>query len=201
MDLGPLTAPLSGLENPAFASNRIFRDVLEALSRPGTVVPAPENLETPGKLNRAATGFLLALADMETPVWLSPDIRDIQTEKHLKFHTGCPVVDQCGQAVFAVADARTSNFDFLNSLAVGNPEMPHQSATLLIMIDGFTGPAALTLTGPGIHSKAVLAPDPIPDALIQWAQANQRLFPCGVDLIFAATSSLAALPRTTRIEV
>ncbi|MEP3245678.1 MAG: phosphonate C-P lyase system protein PhnH [Sneathiella sp.] len=200
MPLGNAPTLLTGLENPAFASSQIFRDVLEALSRPGTVVPAPDTLETPGKLNRAATGFLLALADMETPVWISPDLRDEQTDKYLRFHTGCPLTDNCSDAAFAVAH-HSSDFSFLSSLAVGSSEMPHQSATLIVMVDGFTGPTAMTLTGPGIQSKATLSPNPIPDVLVHWAQANQRLFPCGVDLIFAASSSLAALPRTTRIEV
>jgi len=192
--------PLPGLDNKTFAANKIFRDVLEALSRPGTVVPALENLETPTGLNKAATGFLLSLADMETPVWFSPELATEQVKKHVRFHTGCPMTTNPAEAAFAVAH-HSSDFSFLNRLSIGSAEMPHQSATLIIMVDGFTGPRPMTLTGPGIKAKQTLSPDPLPEDLILWAQANQRLFPCGVDLIFTTSTSLAALPRTTHIEV
>ncbi|MFT6558927.1 phosphonate C-P lyase system protein PhnH [Sneathiella sp.] len=200
MGFDTVSAPLPGLENKAFSSNRIFRDVLEALSRPGIVVTAPENLECPAPINRSATGVLLALADMDTPVWFSPDIRNQQIEQHFQFHTGCPLTKQASEASFAVTHA-SSDLSFLKSLNTGTPENPHLSATLIVMVDGFNGSTPLSLSGPGIQTKHQLSLHPHPQALIQWAQTNQRLFPCGVDVIFASDTSLAALPRSTQIEV
>ena len=194
------TTPLSGFTNLAFESNHVFRNILEALSRPGKVMTSQLGLKAPETLNSSATAFLLALADMETPVWLSPDIRSPQAIDHLKFHTGCPIVSDCKDATFAVVSAG-SDFSFLISLPIGSSEQPHQSATLIVMIDDFEGPIPLTLTGPGIEFTHTLSPNPLPHSLLVWAQANQRLFPCGVDIVFATPSSLAALPRTTMIEV
>ncbi len=54
--------------------------------------------------------------------------------------------------------------------------------------------SGVTLTGPGIKESTTLS---LPE--VDAFQANQALFPLGLDFIFACGSQLAALPRTTKV--
>ncbi len=192
-------APLSGFTNQATDSNRVFRAALEAMSRPGKIVQAPE-FATPKGLNSAATSVLLALADVDTPIWIHPTISNDEILSHLRFHTGAEITKDISKAAFAIASAG-SEADYLNHLSLGTPEMPHMSATLILLVNEFTEAPSMTLSGPGIKDKETLGVTPLPEGFLEWAQANQRLFPCGVDTFFASASSLAALPRSSKIEV
>jgi len=200
MNIQSKSAPLAGFDNAAFDSSRIFRYALDAMSRPGKIVDIDIPLPSPEGLNSATTAVLLTLADMDTPIWLSPEIKTIQAETHIRFHTGCEITENPERATFAIAPAN-GDLSFLASLPAGNPEMPHLSTTLILLVDGFEGQTPLQLTGPGIQTTTSLSPTPVSAEFYPWAQANQRLFPCGVDTFFAASSSLAALPRSTRMEV
>jgi len=192
-------APLSGFTNQATESNHIFRAALEVMSRPGKIMPMPD-IPTPKDLNSAATCILLALADVDTPIWIDPAVRNDEILSHLRFHTGAEITDDIGKAAFAIASA-SSESDYLNQLPLGTPEMPHTSATLILLVDDFNDTSAMTLSGPGIKDKETLGVTPLPHGFLVWAQANQRLFPCGVDTFFASARSLAALPRSCNIEV
>ena len=191
--------PLSGFTNQATDSNRVFRAALEAMSRPGKIVTVPE-FATPDGLNNASTAVLLALADVDTPIWIDPAICTNAILSHLRFHTGAEITSDVSKAAFVIASA-DSDTDYLNELSLGTPEMPHMSATLILLVDGFSDTPSMVLSGPGIKDKETLGVTPLPKGFLEWAQANQRLFPCGVDTFFASASSLAALPRSSNIEV
>ena len=64
---------LRGFENAAFESNAVFRTILDAMAHPGRIYDLPLDLPAPAGLNKSATAFLLAMADMDTTIWLSPD--------------------------------------------------------------------------------------------------------------------------------
>lgn len=191
--------PLSGFQDQAFDSNKVFRTVLDVLSRPGKVVSMDLNLSTPAGLNKVATAFVLALADMETPVWISPDLNSNQIAQHIRFHTGAPITETPEKALFAITTMQ-SDLSFLDKLNYGTPEMPDQSATVIVLLDGFEGEDALTLSGPGIKDTADLSLNPLPQEFLSRIKGNARLFPCGIDFIFTTNTEIAALPRSTRIE-
>ena len=193
------TAPLVGFQNAATDSNKIFRSVLDAMSRPGKVVDVPDMLFPKG-LNPAANAILLTLADMDTPIWLSPEIVSEQVKSHIRFHTGAEITEDPTRAHFAIATAETSISD-IQKLPSGTPEAPHQSATLILMTESLAGTPVISLSGPGIKTRETLGVTPLPDGFLDWAQANSCTFPCGVDVVFASKVSLAALPRSSQIEV
>ena len=61
------------------------------------------------------------------------------------------------------------------------------------------GPAR-TWRGPGIDGQASVAVAGLDNGFwLDWA-ANHSLFPCGVDVVFAAGSQLVALPRGIAVE-
>ena len=76
----------------------------------------------------------------------------------LRFHCGAPIVEAPSQAAFALAADATS-LPPLDSFALGSPEYPDRSTTLLIQVRGLGEGRAVRLTGPGIEGSRRLAAD------------------------------------------
>jgi alpha-D-ribose 1-methylphosphonate 5-triphosphate synthase subunit PhnH len=189
---------LAGLADPVLDSQRVFRAVLEAMAHPGRVVPVAGPVETPEPLHPAAAAVCLALVDLETPVWLDPRARTAEVLDGLRFHCGCPIVEEPRTARFAlIVDARS--MPPLAAFDGGTDEYPDRSATLIVQAAALAAGAGKRLTGPGIAGNAWLAVDGLPDRF--WAELgdNHARFPRGVDVILAAPAGVAALPRTTRV--
>lgn len=191
---------LPGFDHAAFDSNAVFRVLLDAMSRPGRIYDLPLSIASPDGLNATTTATLLAMADMDTTIWMSPSCATKAATDHLKFHCGCPITDDVKQADFAVAPGN-DDLSFITDLPVGNAEYPDQSATLILMVDEISDAPSLTLKGPGIKDTHSLSISGLPASFHAWRAENHHLFPCGVDVIFASPTQIAALSRTTRIEV
>jgi alpha-D-ribose 1-methylphosphonate 5-triphosphate synthase subunit PhnH len=189
-----------GFADPVHNTQAVFRTLLDALSRPGTV-GVIENVLPEGRATRAelaAFAALLALCDYATPVWLAQP--DTALGSALRFHTGAPLVDEPGQAAFAyIHDA--SALPPLESFALGAAESPEQSVTLLIRVDALTGGAPIVLSGPGIQHTATIAPVGLPEHFWRERAALAPLFPCGVDCYLVCGARLIGLPRTTQAKV
>lgn len=186
----------AGFADPSLDAQRCFRAVLEAMSRPGRVQQLEAGMaEPPTPLGLAAGAVLLALADADTPVWI--DDAAAPATDWLRFHAGCPLVAAPGEAQFALA---CGAMPALDALAQGTEEAPQESATLVLQVASLTRGTPLRLTGPGIEREHHLRVEGLPDGFVAaWAR-NAALFPRGVDVILCAGGSLAALPRTVRVE-
>jgi alpha-D-ribose 1-methylphosphonate 5-triphosphate synthase subunit PhnH len=179
-----------GFADAPVQSARAFREVLEAIARPGTIRRV-EGAAPPAPLSVAAGVALLTLTDSTTRLHLAgaadcPDLRD-----WIAFHIGAPLV-AAEQADFALG-----TWEALQPVArfsVGQPDYPDRSATLIVEQGWLTnhGPA---LTGPGIETVAWLN---LPETAA--FRANRALFPLGFDTIFTSGDRIAALPRSTRVE-
>lgn len=185
------TALQGGFATPAHESARAFRATLEAMARPGTIQTVA-GAEPPAPLSVAAGVLILTLTDGTTPVhlagaWDCADVRDWIT-----FQTGAPLV---GPAEAAFAIGTWSDLCPLDRFAIGTPDYPDRSATLIVEC-GALDPSGARLTGPGIRDSARLL---LPDAAAVFA-ANHARFPLGLDFFFAAGDRLAGLPRSTRLE-
>lgn len=203
--LHPTDGLLPGFNNPVMDGQRVFRAVLEAMSRPGTIVELPLAVAAPPPLNPASAAILLALCDFETPVWLDPAAGSDALVRYLRFHCGCPLAADPALASFAVI-AQPAAMPPLAAFHAGSDEFPDQSTTLIVQVDGLRGgpshhlQAGYRLTGPGIREAACLAAAGLPAEFREWVKDNHGLFPQGVDLIFTDGRALAALPRSTRLE-
>tara|TARA_R110001583_G_scaffold140307_2_gene292573 strand:- start:19795 stop:20403 length:609 start_codon:yes stop_codon:yes gene_type:complete len=195
----PTSDLLPGFDHAAFDSNAVFRVILDAMSRPGRIYDRPIDIAVPDGLNAFAAATLLALADSDTTVWLSPGCATQAASRHLKFHCGSPIITDIVQADFAVA-AIDDDLSFIAQLKVGNAEYPDQSATLILMVHDITNIPQMRLSGPGIKDSHTLEVKGLPAAFHAWRAENQPLFPCGVDVIFVTDTKIAALSRTTRVE-
>ena len=84
--------------------------------------------------------------------------------------------------------------------AIGTDPYPDRSATLVIEVPVLGAGAARRWRGPGIDGQAAVAVGGLgADFWQAWAD-NHALFPCGVDVVFAAGSQLLALPRSIAVE-
>ena len=190
---------LPGLADPVLDSQRIFRAVLEAMAHPGRVAAMAGPPETPRPLHGAATAVCLALLDLDTPVWLDAAARHRDVREGLRFHCGCPIVEDPRQARFAlVVDAR--DMPPLAAFDGGSDEYPDRSATLIVQVAELTAGEGKRLTGPGIAGEARLAVDGLPPRFWAELRDNHARFPRGVDVVLAAPAGVAALPRTTLVE-
>jgi len=188
-----------GFASPVFGAQAVFRSVMEAMARPGTLWPLTAQASAPDPLGPSMAALLLTLCDADTPVWLDPaSSSGDAAATWLGFHTGAPVTAEASQAAFAVIVDATL-LGTVERFALGTEDYPDRSTTLLVQVESLTDGVPLTLEGPGIRHNAQIAPTGLSDRIVDIWVANNALFPRGVDLVFAAPDAIAALPRTTRI--
>lgn len=189
-----------GLADPVLDAQGVFRDLLTALSYPGRPVTLRRTpADPPAPLVPATAAVALTLFDLDTPVFLDAAAAHPAVTGYLRFHAGCPLTADPAAARFAVIAAAEA-MPPLGAFALGEPDYPDRSATVIVQIAGFTGGAARRLTGPGIRDAVTAAPAGLaPRFWADWA-ANGEIYPRGVDVILAAGDAILGLPRTTRAE-
>ena len=145
-------AVAGGFDNPVFAVQGVFRAVMDATARPGTVHRLPVNVAPPAPLAAGPAAIALALCDADTRLWLAPSWSNAQTRAWIAFQCGAPLTPETELADFALASAAEA--PDLAALAQGSQEYPDRSTTLVIEIEAFTGGEELVLSGPGIDGAA-----------------------------------------------
>lgn len=184
-----MTAP-AFTDTPREAA-RAFRAALDAMARPGRIVEIAGPSGT--GLSPAAAALVLTLADRGTGIWLAPALDTPGLRGWITFHTGAGFTAPEG-ATFALGPWEEIEA-ILPRLPAGQPDYPDRSATLIVERESLSQTGA-RLTGPGIRDSARLS---LPDSPA--FAANAAAFPCGLDFFFTCGGRLAALPRTTRVEV
>jgi len=193
----PVTVLAPGFSDPGHDAQRLFRAVLDAFAHPGRIMSLPDPPAGPGAISPATAAYLLTLVDRDTPLWLAPEFERPAVRDFVRFHTGAPIVARRDEAVFAVLAHDTASLD---GFAIGTDPYPDRSATLVIEVPVLGAGAARRWRGPGIDGQAAVAVGGLgADFWQAWAD-NHALFPCGVDVVFAAGSQLLALPRSIAVE-
>jgi alpha-D-ribose 1-methylphosphonate 5-triphosphate synthase subunit PhnH len=202
MSAGGDIAP--GFGDSVHDAQAVFRAVLNAMSRPGTVQDLEPAFDPPAPLLPAAAAICLSLLDFETPVWIDGAGADIDAAAaYLAFHTGAPRVAEPDRGAFALIPDGAM-LPRLDSFFRGTDEEPEKSATLIVQVADLAaagkGQGGWRLSGPGIDGAVGLRIDGLRDGVAAELADNRDQFPCGVDVILCAGSRIAALPRTTRVE-
>lgn len=192
----PVVPLLPGLVDPVNDAQRIFRVLLQALSRPGIAHALPILPPAPSPLHAAAGALLLTLVNFETSLWLQSPTPELVA--WLRFHCGAPLLAAPAQAAFAVID-RPLEMPPLAAFAQGLPEYPDRSATVIMQVAAFA-PDGLRFTGPGIADEHRLGIDGLADGFWRTWQDNLAHAPLGVDVLFVAGDQVVGLPRSTRVE-
>ncbi len=186
----------TGFADPVADAQAAFRAVLDAMARPGRLANFAAPTELPPGLCRAAAALALTLADMDTPVWLSPACAP--AADWLRFHCSARVAASPAGARFAFATA--AECPPLAGFDLGTNEYPDQSTTLVLEVPSLAHRGALALRGPGIETVEHVGIAGLQSGF--WGQRDMlhELFPRGLDIVFVAGDSALALPRTTRVE-
>jgi alpha-D-ribose 1-methylphosphonate 5-triphosphate synthase subunit PhnH len=172
---------------------------MDAMARPGEIKALGLSLAPPYPLSAAAAAVALTLLDYETGVWLDPSLANApDVAGWLKFHTGARITAEKAKAAFALI-ADPAQMPALDEFALGTLDYPDHSTTLIVQIERFDAGEPLFLKGPGIPSTRKLSASPLPHTIAEQLAANHRLFPRGVDLILAAATGVAALPRSVQV--
>lgn len=179
-----------GFADAPVQSARAFREVLEAMARPGTIRKVT-GAQPPAPLSVAAGVALLVLTDPTTTLHLAGAVDCPAVRDWVAFHIGAPIVPA------EVADFAVGSWQALcpvSRFKIGLPDYPDRSATLIVETDRLVahGPA---LTGPGVALATWLN---LPETAA--FRANRALFPLGFDCLFTAGTQIAGLPRSTRVE-
>lgn len=179
-----------GFATPPLDSARAFRAALDALSRPGTIHRL-DGVTPPAPMSVAAGTLALMLLDGTTPVHLAGAHDCAAVRDWLTFHTGAPLV---GAAEAAFAFGTWEALHPVERFAIGTPEYPDRSATLVIDTDTLAAEGA-RLSGPGIRNAANLS---LPETTA--FSTNRALFPLGFDAFLTCGNLIAGLPRSTIVE-
>jgi len=187
-----------GFAEPVFQAQSVFKAMMDAMARPGSIQTLSPDAAPPAPMGAAAGAIALTLCDHDTQVWLSPALNKSAVRGWLSFHTGATVTTEKAEARFAFVDSGMALSTF-GLFAPGTQEYPDRSTTVVIEIAALDGGKMLALMGPGIKTVTEIAPVGLPETFIRLWNENRVLFPRGVDIVLAAGSSFLCLPRTTKI--
>jgi alpha-D-ribose 1-methylphosphonate 5-triphosphate synthase subunit PhnH len=130
-----------GFAAPVFDAQSVFRAVMDAMARPGSIMPVRTLAAPPAPLSATAAAVALTLCDHDTPLWLDPALAGSSAVRTwLAFHAGAPLVDGPGDAAFVlVADA--VGLGSLNDFAQGSQEYPDRSTTVILQVESLSSDA------------------------------------------------------------
>ena len=195
--VGPFATAL----HPADAQ-QVFRAVLGALARPGTVMALP-----PGPVRTLAPAVVpvLGLADLGTGVCLLENgIRHSAGEfQHWADAVATATSAPLWPAELArlVAALRPVTADEVLGFCRGTAEAPEDAALVsLAVADLDGGDRRWRLSGPGIADTAMLAPRGLPDGFVAARAEAVAGYPAGIDVLLVTDDfRVVGLPRTTTI--
>jgi alpha-D-ribose 1-methylphosphonate 5-triphosphate synthase subunit PhnH len=176
-----------GFINAPHQAAHAFRAALNVMARPGLIETLSGALP-PTPMSVAAGVLILTLCDRTTPLHLAGDYDCPSIRDWVTFHTGAPLVG-APDASFALglwADLAGQEFP------IGTAEYPDRATSLILEMPHLTA-TGTRLTGPGIEVSARLS--------LPIGFDNRAEFPLGLDCFFTCGDRLAALPRSTNIEV
>lgn len=186
--------------NPAHELARAFRPILDAMANPGQILSFAPDLSPPAGLTREAAAVALTLCDFQTPVWLGQGLRAPAIERYLRFHTGAPLTRSVDDAMFVFADAGHSVPE-LSLFSRGTHEYPDRSTTIVVQAGQLRGDLGVTLKGPGIQTTQRLGVGSLGADFWRQLIASRADFPLGIDVVFVAPETIAAIPRSTQIHL
>jgi alpha-D-ribose 1-methylphosphonate 5-triphosphate synthase subunit PhnH len=179
-------------DDPALASQAVFRTVMEAIARPGLARPLASGLVPPPPLRATAAAVALTLLDYETPFWLDHGLAEAGE--------GAPQTVDSTQAAFAFVSDSAAMPPF-DAFSLGSLEYPDRSTTLVVQVETLDQGDGLVLSGPGVSGTRLFSAAPLPARFRTQLIANREMFPRGVDLVLVSETAVVALPRSVRVAI
>lgn len=196
------------LYDEVFDSQKNFRVLLDAMSRPGKVASLhPHRFgKFPEGFNPHVLTLMKTLCDNSVTIFS----HDKSYEDYLQANTGAETVSSPAMADYALFGGLRYSGAFAR-LKTGVPEFPEDSATAIVTVDSLAAGAcgdfcddtlALRLKGPGIKNSNTLFINGMDGEYAAVFSNLNRVFPLGLDLILADPEGrISCLTRTTKLEV
>ena len=189
----------AGFADKVLSAQSVFRSVMDAMARPGSVQPIRPATGAPETMMAGTAAIALTLFDHDTPIWLDQQMSATpEIARWLKFHTSAPVIADASIASFALV-GNPRDLPPLDRFAFGSNEYPDRSTTLILQVESLTDGPAIELQGPGIEGTAALGASIQPQDLFERLAINAVLFPRGIDVVLVHDDAIVAIPRTTRL--
>lgn len=191
---------LPGFSDPVRDSMQNFRVIMDAMAHPGRIYKLPALPRPPAPLYPSTGAVCLTLLDLETPLWVDPSASSPAVLSYLRFHCGCAVSQDPGEAAFGIiGDGRTP--PELRRFSGGEPLYPDRSATVIIQVESLDNSQGVRLKGPGIETEINLQARGLSNEFWPDLRANKEQFPLGVDVLLVSPASICCLPRTVEVEL
>ncbi len=179
--------------DPVADTQKCFRTLVSAMSRPGTVHETPTN--------PADHAVLATLVDHEVSCYTTDETIETALANEGR-------LTEASMAEADIVHATTPTDGDVETLRRGSLTEPSDGATIVYRVTELTPepaaqPAAttLSLSGPGINDEQRLAVEGLPASEAESIATAQSGYPQGVDAIVATDTALAALPRSIELEV
>ncbi len=171
----------------------VYRALLTAMSRPGSVQPLPAAAAAAPALH-----VLSALVDHEATFHVHGD--DALAREVRRATGGEPApLDRADFVIFPAGESG----ELLRRVKRGTLEYPDEGATAIYLVRGIEGAGgAAVLRGPGIRDRSSPRIGGLAANELALLREVNRDFPLGVDAVFLAPGGrVLCVPRSTRIEV
>ncbi|TCP53612.1 alpha-D-ribose 1-methylphosphonate 5-triphosphate synthase subunit PhnH [Tamaricihabitans halophyticus] len=175
-------------------AQRVFRAVLDALSRPGQV----QRLATdPASELPPVLLPVLALADLGTGVYVRHE--DPHWVDVVRVVTNAPIAD-LGSARLVAAEGTLSATE-LAALPRGSASAPEHGALVALAVSDVDGGATRwQLSGPGVPGELRVSLAGVGSDLLAARDVAVAGYPAGIDLLLVAPDGrMVGLPRTTAV--
>lgn len=188
---------LPGLQNPVLGAQQVFRQLLDAMSQPGTIASIDDGLQHPKALNPASYAVVLSMLDQDTSLKLSDSVDTATVRDSLRFHNSISLVDSFAKADFVICNE--IDRPGLDGLNIGSEAWPDQSCTLIVQCDSFYRGIIYRAIGPGIDKSRKIRCSAFNGTLVHQREKLAQRFPLGVDLILTCGKEFFCIPRTTQL--
>jgi alpha-D-ribose 1-methylphosphonate 5-triphosphate synthase subunit PhnH len=189
--------------DPVHDTQRTYRELVRALSRPGTIVDLAEiadRLSPRPPFNPVILLIAQTLLDGETTFALADGDGAADAADTISKRTYARNVAVSEASFVFVLGAETDPVPVLNDARDGTLVDPHLGATVIIEARALRDVGAYQLTGPGVDCLRTIAIEPT-SAWLEARNERTREYPLGIDCFFVdGDGRVAGIPRTTRIE-
>lgn len=185
-----------------FDCQKIFKNVMNAMAKPGTVFNIKEQCDKLGEKNRVPLGLAMTFMDNRSTLYVdgNEELLFSIKEKTLAMKSDVEKAD------FVIAphveEKESYGVQLLDSAKVGTLPEPHKSALVMVGLHTFDGDKSLLLEGPGVKGQKEVM---LSDAALMWLARKAILkyeFPCGTDILFYTDNGeIMGIPRTLKVEV
>lgn len=183
-----------------FDCQKVFKEVMNALARPGKVFSVNEASAKLEGEHKTLTAIAFTFLDNRCKYFTCGEQEWSETIKERTLSAAVEPEEADFLLITSAGAEATECSEWVSKAKSGSLPEPHKSALFLIELESLTQGEALCLKGPGIQKERNIT---IPAAGKRWLEEREKQeyeYPCGIDFIFCTPDGeLMGIPRTTKV--